>query len=135
MFNSRRSKDDSGYTLVELLVTILVSSVLIGAASLIIISQGHLSARGRDLVYSNSFAEGKFEALRSTGYLGLSDGNTDITDELPAELKAPRNAILDITSPETGIKQAVLTITYNDQGVNRTEVYTGHIGELGVGQY
>ncbi len=135
MFNLLAGKNDSGYTLVELLVTILVSAVLIGAASLIIVSQGHLSARGRDLVYSNSFAEGKFEALRSTGYLGLSDGNTDITNELPAELKAPRSATLSLTSPETGIKQAVLTITYNDQGVSRTEVYTSRIGELGVGQY
>jgi prepilin-type N-terminal cleavage/methylation domain-containing protein len=127
--------DTRGFTIIELLVSILVAVVLIGALNVTTINHSRISQRGRDLTLSNSYAENKIEELRSRGYLDLSNGNTDVTNELPSELKAPRTGTLAITEPSAGLKNVVLTITYNDQGAVRTQIYTTYVGELGVGQY
>ncbi len=86
------------------------------------------------MVVANSYAESKIEALRSAGYLSLADGTTDITSELPDELNQASGSLV-ISSYNTAIKQAVLTINYNQQGNDQTYTYTTYIGELGVGQY
>jgi len=126
---------EKGFTVVELLVTIVVSAILVLAVNTILISHAYLSQRGRDLVLSNAYAELKIESLRSAGFLGLNDGTANITNELPSELSTPRSGTLVISSPSTGLKQAVITISYNEQGRTRTHTYKTYIGELGVGQY
>jgi len=123
-----------GYTIVELLVALIVGGILITAITTIVTTQGTLTQRSRDLVISSAFAEAKFEAIRSAGYLSLSDGATDITSEMPVELNDSRNAEINVSSPSAGIKKVELEITYNSQGSSRTNTYTTYIGELGVGQ-
>lgn len=132
---SRLKLKSEGYTLVELIVAIAISAVFIGAVATLIIQNSRLAQRTRDVAVANSFAENKIEALRSAGYLVLSDGTTNITSELPTELKAPRGASQVISSASTGVKKVVITVTYNNLGVARTYSYTTYIGELGVGQY
>lgn len=127
--------DSSGFTIVELLVTIIVGGILTGSVALFMGSHTHISQRGRDVSVTNSYAENKIESLRSAGFLALTDGTIDVTNELPSELKAPRSGSLVISSETAAIKRAVLTINYNDQGAARTYSYTTFIGELGVGQY
>jgi type II secretory pathway pseudopilin PulG len=133
VISSKNTED--GLTIVELIVAIVVGSIIVGGVSLIVGSQVHLSQRGRDLVIANAYAEQKIESLRSAGYLGLTDGTTDVSGELPTELNNPRNGSLVISSPSAGIKKVDLTINYNDQGSSRTYLYTTFVGELGVGQY
>lgn len=108
---------------------------MVTGVNAIVVSQSFLGERSRDLVLANTFAEGKFEELRSIGYLGLTNGTTNITTQLPSELKTPRSGELVITSQTSAIKRVVVTISYNEQGVSRTYSYTTLIGELGVGQY
>lgn len=127
--------NQSGFTLVELLVAIIVGAIFAGSANLIITQHTHLGQRGRDLVLANAYVEGKVEELRSIGFSGLSNGTTNITNELPSDLKAPHSGTLQISTQSTAVKKAVITLTYNDQGANRNYSYTTFIGELGVGQY
>jgi prepilin-type N-terminal cleavage/methylation domain-containing protein len=130
-----KNKQQNGYTIVELIVSIVVASILLLAINSILTTHLYMSQRSRDLVLTNSFAESKIESLRSIGYLGLSDGTTDITSELPAELSSPRNGSQVISSYATDIKLVTVTIIYNEQGGSRTQTYQTYIGELGVGQY
>ena|SRR3989344_349773 len=134
-----KMKDQSGLTIVELIVTMLVGAILITSAILLYTSAGRISQRHRDVVVANAFVEKKVEALRSAGYLSLTDGTTDITSEMPAELQTPRSGSLQISpaviGATTGLKKIDITLTYNDQGTSRTYDYTTYIGELGVGQY
>lgn len=125
----------SGFTLVELMITILVGGVFAISTTTVVSENSHLVQRSRDQVAVNSFAEGKIEELRSVGYSGLNIGTVDITTELPSDLQKPRSASVQITSPLTGIKKVYLSITYNNQGTQQTYPYTTYIGELGVGQY
>lgn len=124
-----------GFTIVELLATLFVCAILIGAVSIAVNSQSVVAQRHRDMVIANAFANSKVEALRSIGFLGLSDGTTNITSELPTELKAPRSASLVISSHSVSVKEVDLSLTYNERGVARTFTYTTYVGELGVGQY
>ena len=124
----------SGFTTVELLVAIIVGALFVISINTIYTTQVYINERGRDLVVANSYAESKIEALRSAGYLSLADGTTDITSELPDELNQASGSLV-ISSYNTAIKQAVLTINYNQQGNDQTYTYTTYIGELGVGQY
>jgi prepilin-type N-terminal cleavage/methylation domain-containing protein len=128
-------KNHCGFTIVELLVTLVVGATFVLAINTVFTTQVYISQRGRDLVLANAYAEGKFEALRSQGFLGLSDGTTSVTSELPIELNSPRSGSLQISTLNSATKKAVLTITYNEQGKTRTYSYTSYIGELGVGQY
>jgi hypothetical protein len=123
-----------GYMTVELILAVIVGAVLILGLHNIVTSHIYLSQRGRDLIIANAYAEQKIEALRSAGYLTLTNGTSNITAELPSELKAPRSASLTISDQTTAIKKVYLSVTYNEQGTPRTQTYTTYIGELGVGQ-
>lgn len=128
-------KNDAGFTLVELLVTIFVSVILISSLSVITNNNVSIAQRGRDLTVVNSFAENKVEELRSKGYPTLANGTTDITTSMPDELDTPRSGSIQVSDASTGLKLIVVTLSYTDAGVSRTQTYKTYIGELGVGQY
>ena len=129
-----KTKTD-GFTIVELITAIVIGALFITAVSTLITNNGRISQRARDTTAANSFAENKIEALRSTGYASLSNGTTDITSDMPNELRSPRSASVAISSVSTSIKKIDITIAYNELGETRTYNYTTYIGELGVGQY
>jgi len=130
------STDQGGFTLVELLMTILVSVVLIGSLSIVVNNNAFIAKKGRNLTVANSFAENKIEEIRSKGYLSLSNGTTTITTEMPAELPYPRSGTVEIADTTvTGLKLITLNITYNDVGKQQSYTYKSYIGELGVAQY
>lgn len=128
-----KSKSE-GFTTVEILTATIVAAIIVAGASMIIGNYSHLGNKGRNLVLSNSFIEAKTEALRSIGYSGLNDGTTDISAELPPELMQPRSASLQISSQGSGLKQVDISVSYSDQGTQRTYSYRTYVGELGVGQ-
>jgi type II secretory pathway pseudopilin PulG len=132
---AKTSLNTDGYTIVELIISIIVGTILVMAISLYISSHTHLAKRAKDITAVNLYANNKVEALRSKGFLGLTNGTTSLTSELPTELSKPKSGSMVISSESSAIKRVVLTITYNDQGANRTYTYTTFIGELGVGQY
>jgi len=129
------SANSKGYTIVELLVTMIVGGMLSGSVALFLGLHAHVAQRGRDVSVTNSYVENKIESLRSAGYLSLTNGTTNITSELPDELKAPRSGSMVISDESASIKQIDITVTYNDQGGAKTYSYTTFVGELGVGQY
>lgn len=120
---------------VELIVTLVVGAILILSLNTIVVTHAYLTGRSRSLVASNAFAEHKIEALRSVGYLGVPNGTSSLTNELPADLKRPRSSSLTVSQFSPAVKKVVLDIQYSEQGTARTQTYTTYIGELGVGQY
>jgi type II secretory pathway pseudopilin PulG len=131
VFNS----DSSGFTIVELVIGIVLIGIFTATVAMLQSNTSRLAERGRDVTSLNSFAEDKIEALRSKGYLSISTGTQNISSELPSELNSPKSATLSVSSIPDAIKKVDLSITYNEQGTNRTYSYTTYIGEIGVGQY
>jgi prepilin-type N-terminal cleavage/methylation domain-containing protein len=128
-------KTEQGFTIIELLVTIAVVGIMVPTLAGFVNTLNRFNDRARDLTLVNSLAENKIEGLRSIGYSGISNGTTSFVSELPASIGSPRTATYVVTTPNTGIKQVDLTITFNDHGSTQSVTYRTYIGELGVGQY
>lgn len=131
---SNKSRYSDGFTITELIISIVVGVIFVAVLQVSVSSYLHISQRGRDLTLSNAYVEGKIESLRNVGYNGLNVGATSLTGELPSELNSPKSGSLEVTDEGNGIKKAVVTISYNDQGDTRSYTYTTYVGELGVGQ-
>jgi prepilin-type N-terminal cleavage/methylation domain-containing protein len=131
----KTQNNEAGFTIPELIITLIVGAIFVTALNTIVVSQAYLAERNQGLILANAYVEGKVESLRSVGYNALADGTTDISSELPAELKSPRYASLIITSESPATKRIALTLSYNEEGKTRTYAYSTFIGELGVGQY
>lgn len=127
-------RHQGGFTIVELLVAIAVGAIVTASLSQVVTSYIHVAQRGRYLNLANSYAEAKMEALRNTGYNGLSLGTTNVSGELPSQLPPGRSASMTISSPSDGLKEVDISISYNDQGQQNNYSYTTYVGELGVGQ-
>lgn len=123
-----------GYTIVELITAIAVGGFFLTSLSILVSNSLHLGQKVESVVLANAYVEGKVESLRNLGYSTLNDGTTDISGELPAELNSPKSASLEVSSPQDGLKQVEITVSYNDQGTTKTYGYTTYIGELGVGK-
>lgn len=134
MYNKDANKT-RGYMTVELIMALIVGAILIISLNVVVTSHLNITQRGKLLLVANSYAEQKIEALRSRGYLGLTDGTTDSTTELPSDFKPPRSATVTVSALSSSVKKVHLSITYSELGVVRTQSYTTYIGELGVGQY
>jgi prepilin-type N-terminal cleavage/methylation domain-containing protein len=129
-----RPLQTEGFTLVEILVVIAVAAVVIVSLNSVVTGYMHVSQRGRYLSLANSYVEAKVEALRNTGYNGLSLGTLSLTSESSTQLPPSRVASMTVTSPSAGLKQVDITVSYKDQGQTNSYAYTTYIGELGVGQ-
>lgn len=128
------ARSQAGFSIVELVVAIVVGVLFLSSINLIVNNYIHIGLRGRNLTLANSFASGKVEALRNAGYNSLDAGTSDISSELPPQLTSPKSGSMTISQPQTGLKQIDISITYSDDGVNRTSSFRTYIGELGVGQ-
>jgi prepilin-type N-terminal cleavage/methylation domain-containing protein len=125
----------AGFTIVELIVTIVLIGLLVPAITMTITTLNLINDRARDLASVHALAENKVESLRSVSFTGLANGTTTFTNELPASLATPRSATYTISAASPALKQVDVSISYNDHGQNRSISYRTYIGELGVGQY
>lgn len=129
-----KTKRQSGFTVVELVVTIVAAGVIIPAVALALSNLISINHRARDLTLASSVSQSEAETLRSVGYNSLGTGTTDFSGQLPAAMGSPKSASYTVSEPETGVKQIDISISYSDYGASRTLTYRTYISELGVGQ-
>lgn len=128
------NSDENGFTLVEILVSIVLAAIIVFSLSSVVTAFIHTAKRGRYLNLANSYVEAKVEGLRNDGYNALTTGTTSLTSELSNQLPPSRNASMTVSSPSGGIKQVDISVSYKDNGRTNTYSYTTYLGELGVGQ-
>jgi prepilin-type N-terminal cleavage/methylation domain-containing protein len=127
-------KNQKGFTVVELVVSIVVAGIIIPSVALALNNLAAINHRARDLALANTIAQNKVETLRSIGYNSVSGGTVSFSSELPSSMGSPRSASYTISSPVTGEKQIDVNITYTDYGGSKNLTYRTLISELGVGQ-
>lgn len=130
----KKKISSKGFTLVEVLVCIVVAAVIIGTLSQVVTNYVHLSKKGRYMNIANSYVEAKVESLRNSGYNSISIGTTNLKSELSTQLPPSRDASMTISTPQAGIKQVSINVSYKEGGQTISNDYTTYIGELGVGQ-
>lgn len=123
-----------GFTIVELIVTIVIMGIIIPAVAIALTNLTVIDYQARDLTLANFIAQNKVETLRSAGYNSLSNGTTSFTAQLPNTMGSPKTASYTVSSPQTGIKQIDVAISYTEYKKTKNINYRTYISELGVGQ-
>ena len=126
-----------GFTIVEVIITIVVGSILLFGLAAMVNSIFVINARAHDTILVNSLIEDKVEELRSNTFASLSDGTVDFANELPDSITEGRSATYTVSAVtgNLGLKEVEFNVSYNDYGSTVYYNYKTFIGELGVGQY
>lgn len=125
---------ENGFTIVELIVTIVIMGVIIPAVALALTNLTVVDYQARDLVLANMVAQNKVETLRSAGFNSLINGTQSFTAQLPNTMGSPKSASYTISSPQSDVKQVDVTISYTEYKKAKNVTYRTYISELGVGQ-
>lgn len=126
---------NDGFTLVELLVTILVIGVVFIGLSNIFISIQRAQVQTSHLESATRAAQRQIESLRNSNYNNLTAGqNIDFTSQLPANLPSGSTGTVAVTEPSTGIKRVDVTVTYTYGGETRNVSLSSLIGVIGIVQ-
>lgn len=130
-----RHKAEAGFTLTELLVTIVVLGLVIsGLGGLYYIMQ-ITEVRSQRLDLAMRAARTKIESLRNNGYNSLTPGSTiNFTNELPAALPAGKQGTVTVSQPLSELRRVDVTVTYADYGKQQTVTLSSNIGIIGIGQ-
>ena len=128
------NKRSGGFTIVELLIAMALMGILVPSISIGLTNLTVINNRARSLVLANMIAQNKIETLRSIGYNSIALGTTTFTSELPSTLGGTKSADYTVTSPQTGLKQVDVNISFNDYTSTRSVTFRTYVSELGVGQ-
>lgn len=126
---------DSGFTLVELIVTISIFGLLIIGIVNLYMTIESTQRKSYHLEIATRAGEKQIESLRNIQYGSLEPDTTiDFTSDLPEDLPDPKTGTVAISEPEDGIRRVDVTITYKDTNGIKTVKQSSLIGALGIGQ-
>lgn len=135
MINITGMKKEAGFTIIELLVTIVVTGLVVAAIASLIITIGSAQRSTQLLETATRAGERQIESLRNNMYNTLEPGvDIDFTDELPAQLPDPKSGTVEVSEPTEGLRRVDVTITYQDGRRERNVQLSSVIGQLGIGQ-
>jgi prepilin-type N-terminal cleavage/methylation domain-containing protein len=124
-----------GFTLVELMVTIVVLGLVItGIAGMYYVMQV-AEVRGQRLDLATRAARTQIEKLRNNGYNALTPGSTiTFTSSLPAALPSGKTGTVVVSQPLPELRRVDVTVQYTDYGKQQTVTLSSNIGVIGIGQ-
>ncbi len=125
---------NSGFTMVELLVTIVVIGIVFTGVSSIFISIQRIQVKTNYLESATKSAQKEIESLRNRNYNNLIAGQSiDFSDEL---VGLPNNSTgtVAITEPTPGFKRVDVTVSYNYEGQSKNVILSSLIGVIGIVQ-
>jgi prepilin-type N-terminal cleavage/methylation domain-containing protein len=123
-----------GFTLVEIVITILLLGISVASLSSVFISIRNIQVQTGYYDTANRAAAREIESLRNDSYATLTAGqNIDFTADLPANLPGG-NGKATISAPSDGLRRVDATVTYTSQGKTRTVTLSSLIGEIGITQ-
>jgi type II secretory pathway pseudopilin PulG len=132
---SMRMKDQSGITIVELIITIVAFGFIASGIATLMLNVIGVQRQASNLQVATRAAQTEVESLRNDNYDSLTDGqNVDFTTSLPGTLPAPKTGSVAITEPTAGIKRVDVTVSYTDDGRTRNVELSSLIGVIGISQ-
>ncbi len=127
------SSSQSGFTIVELLMAMIVIGVMIASISDLYI--GIEKSQRKTAVVEAATRAGleKIERLRNNNYISLVPGSVvDFTSELPDSIPNPRSASVTISEPDSDLRKLEVVVTIPYGGTTRDIRLTSVIGGIGV---
>lgn len=128
-------KQRDGFTLVELLVTIIVIGLVFAGLSNIFISIQRAQVQTSYLESATRAAQRQVESLRNSNYNSLVVGeNIDFSDVLPDTLPSNSTGNVIVSEPSPGLKRVEVTVSYSYGGDSRDVTLSSLIGVIGIVQ-
>jgi prepilin-type N-terminal cleavage/methylation domain-containing protein len=135
MINISMKIHSGGFTIIELLVTIVIAGFIIVAISTLLITTDGTQRSTRLLETAMRAGETQIESLRNNTYNTLEPGvDIDFTNELPSTLIEPRSGRVVVTEPVVGVRRVDVTVSYRDGDRQKNVKLSSLIGQLGIGQ-
>lgn len=128
-------KKETGFTIVELLVTIAIIGITAGSLASLFISIRNIQ---QQTVYADSAtraAQREIESLRNDNYSALTPGQTiDFTSQLPNSLPPGSSGTVQVSQPSTDLRRVDVTVTYKSDGNQHDTTLSSLIGVIGITQ-
>jgi prepilin-type N-terminal cleavage/methylation domain-containing protein len=129
------SKDSAGFTIIELIVTILVFGFVAAGLTEVFLGVTNVQRNAGYLQSATTAAQTEVESLRNNNYDQLPNGqNINFTSQLPSNLPAPRSGTVAISQPIAGVKRVDVTVTYTQDSHTETVELSSLIGIIGISQ-
>lgn len=129
------NKNEGGFTIVELVVTTVITGLVVVAVGSLFITIERTQHKTQLLETAQRAGEQQIEALRNNNYPSLNPGSTiNFTSSLPSSLPSPKSGTVVISEPVTGIRRVDLTISYQYGSRTKQVKLSSLIGQLGIGQ-
>jgi len=129
------AKKESGFTLVELMVTIIVLGIVISSLGGLYYIMQVIEVQSQHLDLATRAARTEIEDLRNNGYNSLTPGsNIDFTASLPAALPRDKKGQVAVSQPLPELRRVDVSVTYTDYGKPQAITLSSDIGIIGLGQ-
>lgn len=128
-------KDNSGFTIVELLSTIVVIGIVAIGISGLFYSLQYTQRQATYTDAATRAAQRQIEVLRNNSYNSLSPGETiTFTSDLPDTLPGNKAGTVVVSEPAAGLRRVDVTVTYTEGSRQREVSLSSLIGVIGLAQ-
>lgn len=136
-------QNNGGFTVVELLITLIVVGVVFVAFTTTFAGVENISKKGSDIATASAAAFSKLESYENLDFNSLpatSPNGTlkqveDFSASLPSVLEAPRSGKVYINTQSTTLKQVDVQVTFGSGASQRFIEYDTFIQKNGVGRW
>jgi prepilin-type N-terminal cleavage/methylation domain-containing protein len=137
-----RTLDDSGFSIVELLITLVIIGTTFGAFMVTFTTIQNINKKSLDITAANSLAFAKvqdyenraFASIPATSPTGSLQIVEDFSSSLPNSLEAPRVGQVFVNTVSGNLKQVVVNITFGSGDSKRLIQYADFIQSNGLGR-
>ncbi len=127
--------NEAGFTLVEILVTIMVLGIVISSLGGLYYLMQETEVRSQQFDLAVRAARSEIESLRNNGYGSITPGsNINFTSSLPPALPANKQGTVAVSQPASGLRRVDVTVTYTSYNLPQTVELSSDIGIVGLGQ-
>lgn len=127
-------KSSNGFTLVELIVTIIVIGVVFTGLSSIFISIQRAQVKTAYLESATRAAQKQIESLRNSNYNNLTPGQSINFSNNLVDLPSGSTGNVVVTEPTPGLKRVDVTVAYSYEGQTKNVSLSSLIGVIGIVQ-
>lgn len=128
------NRNDSGFTLVELLVSITLIGIVVTAVTTLFTSIQSVQRRTAYMETATREAQRQMESLRNNNYNNLTAGQTiDFSNDLPDTLQNPSGTVT-VSEPDPGLKRVDIQVVYYEGDQQQQVNLSSLVGILGITQ-